>query len=80
MIAEITVHALLQTELVGTTSSSTATRGCMFDATTSGDVGRWAVHPELHSTQVYRCVAGEDADDEERSNKEITRFKLSAYI
>ena len=40
MIAEITVHALLQTELVGTTSSSTATRECMFDATTSGDVGR----------------------------------------
>ena len=40
MIAEITVHALLQTGLKGTTSSSTATRGCMFDATTSGDVGR----------------------------------------
>ena len=62
--AGITRRARLQIELVGTTFSSTPTRECTFVATPSGDAGRWAVHPELHSTQVYRCVAGDEADDE----------------
>ena len=55
--------ALPQTGLRSSISSSLATGGCMFVATTSGDAGRCTVHLELHSSNVYRCVLEEEADD-----------------
>ena len=64
MIAETTRRALPQTEMMAYTSSSTATGGCMFVATTSARAGRCIVLPELHSSKVSRCVLEEEADDE----------------
>ena len=63
---------LQKTERRTNTSSSTATRGCMFVATTSGDVVRCTVHPELLSNQSTRCVSDKEAGDEERSMEDAT--------
>ena len=65
-------HALQKTERRRNTSASTATRGCMFVATTSGDVGRCTVQPELLSNDSTRCVPDKEAGDEERSMEDVT--------
>ena len=72
MIAAITTHALQKTLRKGNISSSTATEGCMFVATTSGDAGRCIVHPELGSSRGYRCVLNEEADDDQHSTEDNT--------
>ena len=65
-IAEITSPVLQKTQRNRNTSG-TATSGCMFVATTSGDVGRCTVQPELFSNDSTRCVPDKEAGDEEHS-------------
>ena len=72
MIAETTRRALKETGIRGNIISSTATGGCSFNATPSGDAGRCTVHLELHSRKASRCVLEEDIHDEEHSTKATT--------
>ena len=71
-IAGITSQGQQKTERRTNTSSSTATRGCMFVAVTSGDVVRCTVHPELLSNDSTRCAPDKEAGDEERSMEDAT--------
>ena len=66
-------HTLQKTERRRNTSASTATRGCVFVATTSGYVGRCTVQPELStSNDSTQCVPDKEAGDEERSMEDVT--------
>ena len=71
-IAGITNHGLQKTEIRANTSSNTSTRGCMFVATTSGDVGRCTGQPGLDSNDSTRCVPDKEAGEEERSTEDAT--------